>query len=340
MKKQSLFIVCFLLFTNLVSAQVPNYIPEYGLVGWWPFNGNANDESGNGNDGATFNTQLTTDRFLQNDKAYSFQSLGYIEILNNPSINLFQDFTISAWFLTFNSDNSGAILGKGKNEFSTGYALLHNEFDINNNEISFNTGMSLQNMPLYTTASESFIDQTNITPNIWYHLVSTYDGNTLKLYLNGVLVDTTNTNIQLYPNSETNLYFGKELTDFRFFTGKIDDIGMWNRPLTDEEVSKLYNVDSTETSVTPSSTINSDISVKIFPNPTTDIINIDFNDLNKVRGGKIKIMSMSGQIVYEENITQSKITLSVADRLSKGVYIVTTTDSGGNTISNEKLIVQ
>ena len=34
---------------NVTMAQVPNYVPTNGLVGWWPFNGNANDESGNGN---------------------------------------------------------------------------------------------------------------------------------------------------------------------------------------------------------------------------------------------------------------------------------------------------
>jgi hypothetical protein len=38
-------------FNTLALAQIPNYVPQNGLVGWWPFNGNANDESGNGNNG-------------------------------------------------------------------------------------------------------------------------------------------------------------------------------------------------------------------------------------------------------------------------------------------------
>ena len=41
----------FALITTLGFSQVPNYVPANGLVGWWPFNGNANDESGNGNNG-------------------------------------------------------------------------------------------------------------------------------------------------------------------------------------------------------------------------------------------------------------------------------------------------
>ena len=47
----------------VTKAQVPNYVPTDGLVGWWPFNGNANDESGNGNNGKVFGAVLATDRF-------------------------------------------------------------------------------------------------------------------------------------------------------------------------------------------------------------------------------------------------------------------------------------
>ena len=44
------------------AAQVPSYVPTDGLVGWWPFNGNANDEIGNGNDGVVNGATLTEDR--------------------------------------------------------------------------------------------------------------------------------------------------------------------------------------------------------------------------------------------------------------------------------------
>ena len=48
MKKTLLLLAVFTLSTSAFS-QIPNYGPSNGLVGWWPFNGNANDESGNGN---------------------------------------------------------------------------------------------------------------------------------------------------------------------------------------------------------------------------------------------------------------------------------------------------
>ena len=75
-------------------AQVPNYVPTNGLVGWWPFNGNANDESGNGNNGTVNGATLTTDRFGNVNKAYSFD--GVNDFLLIPSD--ITDFSISLWF--------------------------------------------------------------------------------------------------------------------------------------------------------------------------------------------------------------------------------------------------
>ena len=61
MKK--VLLITFLLGTLLSSnAQVPNYVPSNGLVAWWPFSGNANDASGNGNNGTVNGATLTTDR--------------------------------------------------------------------------------------------------------------------------------------------------------------------------------------------------------------------------------------------------------------------------------------
>ena len=54
MKKQISLIFLSLFLTSTIYCQVPSYLPEYGLVGWWPFNSNAQDESGNGNEGQVF----------------------------------------------------------------------------------------------------------------------------------------------------------------------------------------------------------------------------------------------------------------------------------------------
>jgi len=57
-----LFLVCFT--SKLYSQSVPSYVPTNGLVGWWGFNGNAQDDSGNGNHGTINGVTLTNDLLI------------------------------------------------------------------------------------------------------------------------------------------------------------------------------------------------------------------------------------------------------------------------------------
>jgi hypothetical protein len=95
MKKKNLLMTAIAIFglTTITSAQVPTYVPTNGLVGWWPFNGNANDESGNGNNGTVSGATLTSDRFGNSNKAYSFNGLN----------DFIQSDTISYLNLSINS---------------------------------------------------------------------------------------------------------------------------------------------------------------------------------------------------------------------------------------------
>ena len=68
---------------------LPDYIPSAGLVAWYPFNGNANDESSNNNNGTVVNSELTTDREGNSNKAYIFTGNGsYINAGNSSNFNL------------------------------------------------------------------------------------------------------------------------------------------------------------------------------------------------------------------------------------------------------------
>ena len=61
--------------TLTAFSQVPSYVPTNGLVGYWPFNGNANDISGNGNNGTVNGATLTSDRNGVANKSYSFDGV-------------------------------------------------------------------------------------------------------------------------------------------------------------------------------------------------------------------------------------------------------------------------
>ncbi len=91
-------------FVN-ANAQVPSYIPTNGLIGYWPFTGNANDLSGNGNNGVVNGATLTSDRFGNVNAAYNYNGNNNI-IANFPSA-IIGDWTISAWYYKTRTSNLG-----------------------------------------------------------------------------------------------------------------------------------------------------------------------------------------------------------------------------------------
>ena len=101
MKNTLLVTIATLGFSFAVMAQnIPNYIPANGLVCWWPFNGNSNDESGNGHNGTVSGATLTMDRFGLSNGAYSFDGISNkINVAHNAAFD-FTEFTISCWALS------------------------------------------------------------------------------------------------------------------------------------------------------------------------------------------------------------------------------------------------
>ena len=111
MKRSYHFLFIFLLVcftTKLYSQSVPSYVPNNGLVAWWPFSGNAGDLSGNQNHGIVHGATLTTDRNGQHNSAYLFVPGQWITIPNSPTISVQQSITISIWFYM---DGGDAIQG-------------------------------------------------------------------------------------------------------------------------------------------------------------------------------------------------------------------------------------
>ena len=122
-KKLLLLCIGLLMTTQMIFSQVPSYVPSNGLMGYWGFNGNANDQSGNGNNGTVNGATLTTDRFGNSNSAYSFDgvndfiSTSYSGILGNNSRS------ISFWYnsLTDNTDET-VFIDYGGNDCGDGFA--------------------------------------------------------------------------------------------------------------------------------------------------------------------------------------------------------------------------
>ena len=244
--------------TACTSADLPANL-QTGLVGYWPFCGNANDESGNGNNGTVNGATLTTDRFGNPNSAYSFDSVDdYLTIdSNNNQLDLYGNccITISGWINIEDTNNQYGIFT------NSGYNVNHQQYALKvdaNNKLYFLSGNGLfeANGINYSTSS--------VESNQWTHTAVTYDGSTLKLYLNGNL-EFENQIIDYFPESPSETVFiGNSWgANNELFPGDIDDLAVWNRALTPSEIQQLANPstytwstgDTTETiSVTPTET--------------------------------------------------------------------------------------
>ncbi len=227
------------LYTSTPIAQnVPSNVPTNGLVGWWPFNGNANDESGNGNNGTVNGATLTSDRNSINNTCYSFDGVSnYIKITDNNLMDFSNKYSISTWVnLTSTPSSQFSVVSKERQLDGTGISMIID----NTGKITqaFNNGSNY-----VTTGLKSLSNST------WYNIVFTFDGSTANIYVNGVL-DKSNVFSQSLINTTFDWFIGKEFTTSgggnsgytnRYFKGNIDDIGMWNRALTQQEITALYN---------------------------------------------------------------------------------------------------
>ena len=327
---------------NAVSGSLVN-----GLVAYYPFCGNANDQSGNGLNGVVNGATLTTDRFGNSNSAYNFNGTSdFIKVLDNDLLDLTQNLTLSAWISPNSVINEQAILGKGKTTGSTGYALHHNVLPTQK------TGFSIQNLPNVATV---FMNSNQLNLNTWYNLIGTYNGSELKLYLNGILVNTTTTSLQLMPNSLTDLFIGCELSGYRFFNGKIDDIGIWNRALSQQEITQLFNQNQCATNITVTDTLIINVgqlsytnpiaysnNITIAPNPASTQININFNNISDLNGGSIKIINSLGQEVATTPITTSgtNTTMPLNTWGGTGLYFVQILNAQGQILDIKKIILQ
>ena len=258
-------ILTLLLGVTALTAftQVPSYVPTIGLVGYWPFNGNANDESGNGNNGTVNGATLTIDRNGLANKAYGFDGSDWIEVMNSASIQPSTAFSISAWVFVESSQpslggNYTRIINKNHSEaqnFATYQLITGLNTGYGKAGVCIRTGSGISGgaagIYTWTGATNNVIGQYQL-------IVGTYNGSELKIYQNGTLSSSVNHTGNLFYDSG-NLWFGRGKsgsapgTDM-FFNGKIDDVGMWNRALTQTEITDLYNgCTSPSATITPQS---------------------------------------------------------------------------------------
>ena len=328
--------------TAITMAQVPSYVPTSGLVSWYPFTGNANDMSGNGNNATVNGAVLTSDRFGNSNAAFSYDGINdYLH--GNASSFPSGDRTIAIWFYTTNIDAGSA----GMQVFGYGGGLCYQswlmQMDNSTPFTSFFTDNSYEvsiGCNYWLTALSFGVNGSPANPNNnWHHWVITngpggidyyFDGN----YAGGITTPVGNTIVAgkkffmgSCPDSTGLLAYQDAYLNN--WNGKLDDIGVWNRQLTQQEITTLYNG-----SAVGASDLSESKSFSIYPNPTQNIINIKVNPEDL--GLPIKLFDNYGKLALSKIIDQTDFNLDLIN-LANGIYLLRFEDNSG---SNFKIVKQ
>ncbi len=219
------------------SATPANNPITNGLVAAYEFSGNANDVSGNGNDGVVNGATLTTDRFGAADSTYSFNGGSDVIIANSVLTPNQSALTVSAWFYgtaPLPNTLTTSIVNQATNNGASGGFTLHlKETTGGNSRVRFQLHDQIDGKNGVSTAEIDYFS--------WNHVVGVYDGTELRIFLNGVLAEAVPNAGSISIPSDP-LRIGKEdRAVFPAFDGSIDDVYIYNRALSSAEVSTLYS---------------------------------------------------------------------------------------------------
>jgi hypothetical protein len=236
MKALLLSTVLFLLITVIFGQ-------TSGLITHLPFNGNANDASEFGNHGTVYGATLTTDRFGNNNSAYSFDGIDdYIECLQPGPIGT-NPRTITFWAKTDavakpNQSNVALSYGASSNSFNYGDRL----------EINLNAGANGLTLTVGGAYLTKEFDNTDAN---WHHYAIVFEGGTnkkmgdFKFYADGEPITNVTGSVDhghtINTSATYNLTIGMLHAYGRHFKGDIDDIKIFDRALTDDEIKNSYS---------------------------------------------------------------------------------------------------
>ena len=227
-------LLLFVLACNLFSSPVPPIDSSCGLVAYYPFNGNANDQSVNANNGMVYGAKLSTDRFFDGDRAYQFDGLeNFIDIGDSTTLKMTEGLTISVWVKpeTFEPIYQNIVSDHSINELEVGSGKI---LRLNHNEIQFHIGGVFG---IETAIYVKFpLDSSALSS--WHHIAGTYDRHLVNLFVDGVKVDSREYTEAISVN-ENHILIGKSGFG-EYFKGNIDDLGFYNRAFAEDEIRRLY----------------------------------------------------------------------------------------------------
>lgn len=201
-----------------------------GQTAWWPGDGNAFDITGNGNNGTL--QSGATFAVSKAGQGFSFDALTSpsITVPDSPSLDMVSAGTIESWIYLDNV-NGGTIISKGRSD---------------TNQASYTLGLFLGNLraDLYKGDGSPTGYVPVVTPagpmvGRWSHLALTWDGANFSMFVNGILMGSS---AYAFTRQDTNIpvTFGKAYLEAASFSGRLDEISFYDRPLSVTEIKSIF----------------------------------------------------------------------------------------------------
>ncbi|MDA1052575.1 MAG: Rib/alpha-like domain-containing protein [Planctomycetota bacterium] len=214
--------------------------PSEGLVAYYPLDGDLNDASGNGNHGSLPGASDTqpmhvVDRHNIPDGALEFDGGDYFTVNDSPSLDVTTSVTFAAWVYPDRVDG-GYIINKSTNGYEPPFSLaMNNQFQARVN----NSPDPKTDEPSFNVHSDAVAQVT-----VWTHVAGVYDGSELRIYVDGVASSDSKEVSGNLKQSNEPLQFGCDCGGGGVqspFDGTIDDVRIYNRALSAEEILTLAN---------------------------------------------------------------------------------------------------
>lgn len=221
-----------------------------GLVASYPFSGNANDATGHGYNGTVIGgVTPATDRFGNANSAYDFDGINdYINLGTTLDVPSWADYTVSVWFLNDGNGQPSCGYGTGYGEKILDKTVFFHDFYINvcpigNFDAVVPPPKGYVTFVTYESTGDSMQDPNDaIRDGQWHHVVITKRGSHGEMWIDGELKNTSD-------NVQTVYSWGPLLVGYslspdgyqrEFFSGKIDDLRIYDRTLSNAEIQELY----------------------------------------------------------------------------------------------------
>ncbi|MDZ4844931.1 MAG: LamG-like jellyroll fold domain-containing protein [Chitinophagales bacterium] len=335
------------------------------IIADFPFNGNANDVSGNGNNGTVSGATPTIGHDGVANSAYFFDTVNDVIQVNNTLGNFgTADYSFSCWFKTTVMDVRTLITKRPTCNFTTSFRIALRD-GIVTFEVLINTTQVVGDGTIL------------VGDGNWHHVVLVRDDKRYTIYVDGVLDIVVYSASLLNLRNNSVLQFGDDVCvgfgNDEKFTGSLDDIKFFDCALNAIEIAQLindtagctvYTYDTVTVPVFDTTTVNvfdtisvavtdtliidvilstnpfNTSEIKVYPNPTNNLIVVENNMYSQMTNYTLKIMNGLGQQLFSSPFNLPSITIDISQIGAAGIYTLQILSPSGQVTEEKKIVLQ